>query len=386
MSDRYLRQPQKLLTRIILSLFLMFITIACNSSVRVSAEERMFLDLSLEFLGEYQLPKQDYANTRVGGLSDLTYEKPSDRFYIISDDRSQQAPARFYTLKLDISPSGIEGATIEGVTFLSNELGETYPPQSSDTEGIALSPRNTLFISSEGVIEQEIAPFIKEYDLKSGQAILQVPVPQRYLPPDEEQPPRGIQNNLGFEALSISAPSLLKDEPFRLFTATEAALAQDIADSPLNNRGVRFLHYVVNPFGEPVLVAEHPYLLDPPQEDTFANGLTSLIPLEKEGYFLTLERTLGLSGYGAKIFEVINAGATDTSGMSSLKNMSGVKPLQKKLLLDLNQLNIELDNLEGMTFGPRFADGTQSLILISDDNFKPSQINQFLLFRLRKAT
>ena len=51
-------------------------------------------------------------------------------------------------------------------------------------------------------------------------------------------------------------------------------------------------------------------------------------------------------------------------------------------MFDLKDLEIELDNLEGMTVGPRLPDGSQSLLLISDDNFNDKQISQLFLFRL----
>jgi len=60
-----------------------------------------------------------------------------------------------------------------------------------------------------------------------------------------------------------------------------------------------------------------------------------------------------------------------------------VKPAQKELLLDLNTLEIQLDNLEGMTLGPRLSDGSQSLIMISDDNFNALQKTQILVFRIK---
>jgi hypothetical protein len=53
------------------------------------------------------------------------------------------------------------------------------------------------------------------------------------------------------------------------------------------------------------------------------------------------------------------------------------------LLLNLKQLDIRLDNLEGMTLGPRLPDGSQSLLLVSDNNFNSLQITQLLLFRLK---
>ena len=56
--------------------------------------------------------------------------------------------------------------------------------------------------------------------------------------------------------------------------------------------------------------------------------------------------------------------------------------VSKTLLLDLESLGIPLDNVEGMTFGPRLPDGRQSIVLVSDNNFAPSQFTQFLLFAL----
>jgi hypothetical protein len=55
---------------------------------------------------------------------------------------------------------------------------------------------------------------------------------------------------------------------------------------------------------------------------------------------------------------------------------------RKTLLLDLDELGIPLDNVEGMTFGPRLPDGRQSLVLVSDNNFAATQFTQFLLFAL----
>jgi hypothetical protein len=52
------------------------------------------------------------------------------------------------------------------------------------------------------------------------------------------------------------------------------------------------------------------------------------------------------------------------------------------LLLDLSTLGIPLDNVEGMTLGPRLPDGRRSLVLVSDNNFAASQFTQFLLFAL----
>jgi hypothetical protein len=58
------------------------------------------------------------------------------------------------------------------------------------------------------------------------------------------------------------------------------------------------------------------------------------------------------------------------------------KPMTKTLLVDLTDTVHPLDNIEGITLGPRLPDGHQSLVLVSDDNFSPRQITQFVAFAL----
>jgi hypothetical protein len=222
---------------VLVTILLSFLTTACEPSQAITAEQRTFLNLSLDFLGEYQLPKQKFKDTPVGGLSALTYDRQRDRFYALSDDRSQFAPARFYTLKLTLDPlltekMSLEKVEVEDVTFLTDKNGEPFAKGSLDPEGIALSPKGTVFISSEGSPNQGIAPFIEEFDLKTGQQKQGLRIPERYLPSDptkEDQPPRGIRENLGFESLTLEPGSLAAagGDPYRLFTATESALFQD---------------------------------------------------------------------------------------------------------------------------------------------------------------
>ena len=57
--------------------------------------------------------------------------------------------------------------------------------------------------------------------------------------------------------------------------------------------------------------------------------------------------------------------------------------MTKTEVLDLNTLGLTLDNLEGMTFGPRLADGRRSLLIASDNNFTSGQVSQFLLVAVR---
>lgn len=380
---------------------LLFLLGGC-SLPQVKAEDRLFLNLSIDFLGEYTLPKQEFEGTQVGGLSGITYDRQQDQFYAISDDRSEYAPARFYTLKLKVENSvsgdreqpsseiNLQSVELEQVTTLYGEDGNPYPQGSVDLEGIALSPRQTVFISSEGDTNQGIAPFIAEFDL-TGQWQSQLPVPDRFLPQEKDGVAIGVQNNRGFEALTINANGSAGGlEPFRLFAAAEAALQQDLSPdasaqppdaAPIP---VRILHYLI---GSPqvTLLSEHLYPLEPLPEGATDGGLSELLTLDQAGHFLSLERSFGLlTGFNIKLFQVAMGTATDTSRIPALTgDATGITPVYKRLLLDLSELEIPLDNLEGMILGPQLPDGTQSLLLVSDDNFNDLQRTQFLLFRLK---
>ncbi|HIK55427.1 MAG TPA: esterase-like activity of phytase family protein [Synechococcales cyanobacterium M55_K2018_004] len=385
---------------------------------QVSAEDRLFLKLSVDFLGAAELPKTPIEGVPVGGLSGLVYDRVSDRFYAISDDRSRNGPARFYTLKLNLDTSDastpkISSLDVERVTPLKAPDGQPYPPDSLDPEGIALSPRQTLYIASEGIARQGVAPFIDEFALESGRWVSRLPIPDRFLPKTVNDQPQGVQDNLGFEALTLNLPGFNPSpgflEPFRLFAATEAPLWQDLPPTPPPSSSairsgaiasppatsaetlvttpapipVRLLHYLI---GEdlPSLIAEHLYVLEPAPVGALSHGLSDILVLSQAGHFLSLERSFGLEGTRVQLFQFVISNATDTSGYPALRgDLAGIQPVRKRLLLDLNTLDIPLDNLEGLSLGPRLPDGSQTLLILSDDNFSDVQKNQVLLFRLR---
>ncbi len=380
-----------------IALILAFTLTGCGITP-VKAEDRIFLNLSLDFLGEYRLPKTQFAETTVGGLSGIVYDQQRDRFYAISDDRSERNPARFYTLKLNLKPAAtlpdslIQSVEVEKVTFLQDAKGELFAKGTLDPEGIALTPRHSVFISSEGVSRDGVNPFVNEFDLETGQQRSALPIPKRFLPKADEA--TGIRDNLGFESLASSAVGFASGqqlEPFRLFTATESAIAQDLPPNfppdtlPPVSAPVRFLHYLIGEeASRAMLISEHIYLLDQPPADTKNNGLTEMLVLDQGGHFLSLERSFGAAGFGAKLFQMATGGANDTSTFDAFQgNIGRVTPIYKEPLLDLAELGIPLDNLEGITLGPQLSDGTRSLLLVSDDNFNDLQTTQFLLFRLR---
>ncbi len=354
------------------------------TSCESRASQRIFLDTSLEFLGEYRIPNNlKIDGVPVGGLSGLTFDKQQGVFYAVSDDRSVRGPARFYTLQVNLdNKSRLKDVQVLKATALKGADGKTYPAGSIDPEAIAVSPRSTVFVASEGDRNSGIPPLIGEFDLATGQLKQQLKLPDRYLPDQEGK--KGIQSNLAFESLTIASAGAATD-PLYLFTATEDALIQDqqktVEGKPVGPIQNRWLHYLVGQQSGPL--AEYVYQMSSPPLGSIEHGLSEVQALDSGGHFLTLERSLSLLGFKVKIFQATTGGATDVSNIDSLVGKTGITNISKKLVLDLADLKIGLDNLEGMSIGSPLPGGGQMLLVVSDNNFQRLQVNQVLLFRLR---
>jgi len=305
---------------------------------QVSAEDRLFLPLQVELLDIATLPPQTFADTPVGGLSALTYDRQRDIFYALSDDRGNLAPPRFYTLNIDTdvanptAPS-IESVTVTAVTTLKDADGNEYERDRLDPEGMVLSPRQTLLIASEGVAASQTPPALNEYDLQTGVLKTEFRLPQRFIPAaatEETGTAIGVRDNLGFEALALGPTSSAGAfEPFRVFMGTESALAQDYDADPANPLVSRFLHYLLGP-NQSTFIAEYAYPLELEPLGGVVNGLTELVAIDQGGHFLALERVYGIRGFEVKLFQLATGGATDVSTAANLPPLENISPIQKQ--------------------------------------------------------
>ena len=336
---------------------------------------------AIDYIGEATLPTgTDFENTELGGLSGITYDAGNQLYYAISDDRSQKSAARFYTFKINLNEGSFQKGDIEpvAVTTLKDKNGKNFSAGTIDPEGIALN-NSSLFVSSEGDADKGINPFIKEFALDSGQEILSLPIPQKFLPSQDKK--RGIRNNLAFESLTITP-----DKKY-LFTATENALIQDGEEAKPNQSSLcRILQYnlltkkLEKEFLYPTKIVKPFFKLT----GRYSSGLSDLIALDSEGHFLSIERTFTGFGFINSLFKVSLSKAENIKNIDSLKQVDyqTIKPVKKELLLNLGKLEVALDNTEGLTIGATLANGKPSLILVSDNNFINLQRTQFLAFQL----
>ena len=361
-----------------LQLLVVALTIA-GGSAGAALADRGGHQPTLQFLGQQIVPTgTEFEGTEFGGLSGFAYDERRDVYYALSDDPSQFDPARFYTLRIGVS-GGAPSVQILGVTTLRDASGQPFAPLSLDPEGLALTKRGTLVITSEGIANRLIDPWVREFGL-DGRELRALPVPSPFLPVADGS--RGVRQNLGFESAGATPNGSF------VFSGTEAALAQDgppatlAAGSPArlllynaqNGKLKRQYVYWTDPIAEPPVPAT-----------AFAvSGLAELLPLDKR-HLLAMERSFSVgapdTGNTIRLYSVSVARADDVNGIDTLAPvLDSVRPASKTLVLDLDELGIPLDNVEGMDFGPRLPDGRRSLVLVSDNNFAPAQFTQFLLF------
>ncbi len=128
---------------------------SCTFSKKAQQNEKI---AGLKLIGTYSVPHNKvFGNTVIGGLSGIDYYPKKDDYYLISDDRSDNNPARFYTAKIRFNQHKIDTVAFTGVTFLKNELGNFYPNSGEDPyrvpdpEALRYNEKNNSFVwSSEG--------------------------------------------------------------------------------------------------------------------------------------------------------------------------------------------------------------------------------------------
>ncbi len=340
--------------------------------------------------------KLQFQGTTVGGLSGLDYDKERGVYYAISDDRSDLNPARFYTLKLPVTPDSVGAPELLKVTTLQAPNGKPYTsrrnvspdnPEVPDPESIRLrAATNTLYWTSEGDARHGYPPFIREMRM-DGSYASQVPVPAMFA--FDPSGKTGVRDNKGFESLSFTPSG------DTLWVATEAALAQDgpvpavgVPGGPI--RITQFATHSAQPFRQIAYVPDAiPFApsvagVSPPAGLTpgaMADNGVSEIWMASETGMLVLERAWAYGvGNSLRLYWIDTNEADDVLGMPALLGAK-FKPADKVLLLDFAKAGLpRLDNTEGMTRGPTLANGNPTLVFVSDDNFNSSQITQFVAF------
>ena len=344
----------------------------------------------LNFVNAIEIPyNQDFKNTKIGGLSGIDYDKKQDIYYLICDERSQVNPSRFYTAKIDLNNNQIQAIDFQDTHTLKNQEGKLFgnwlstPETSADPEDIRYNPKsNSLIWSSEGarVLTSDKTvlqnPSITFMDLK-GNFKDYIKLSSNLEMQKEEKGPR---NNGTLESITF-------DKNYKnIYTCVEEPLFED-GEKASTDKGALIRLYQFN-VKTKKNTAQYAYLLDPiakepnPKGSFGVNGVAA-IQYYKKDQLLVLERSYstGTLACTIKVYLCHLKKATDVKNLASLKNQS-IEVASKKLILNMDDLGIFTDNIEGLTFGPKLANGHQSLIFVSDNNFSDKQKTQLLLFEV----
>jgi len=342
----------------------------------------------LKFLNEYIIPfNYQFKNTTVGGLSGIDYNPQKNEYYFISDDRSDKNPARFYTANILINNDKIDSVIFLKTTSFKDQTGNLYPNSrqdpfhTPDPEALRFDPKNNRFIwSSEGerivndsktILEN---PAITEID-SNGNYIDTFELPQQVKMSYKEYGPR--QNGV-FEGLTFM------DDYNSLLVNVEEPLLQDGPAATVDSAGItRIIKFNIPTKKD---VAEYAYKIDPVAHPPFPpgsfkiNGIPDILAIDNS-HLLVIERSYSTGHLSCtiKVYLADISSAENIEGLDSLKGKS-VKIMNKRLLLNMDDLGIFIDNIEGVTFGPTLSNGKRSVLFIADNNFNPLQKTQLLLF------
>jgi len=204
----------------------------------------------------------------------------------------------------------------------------------------------------------------------------------------------GLEHNSGFEGLGITP-----NKNF-IFTANERPLLQDNPryDFEMNSTrrwtqdNVKENLIRITRFNKRknIFSVEHSNEFLYKFDSLKGNGVSEILPLSKNR-ILVMERAFDSSTRitSVRIYEVNLFGAKDIKHHQSVFTLNKFVPLKKTLLVNLNDMEHEfsagfrlVDNFEAMTLGPKLPNGSASLILATDNNFRERQLTKILILSL----
>ena len=364
---------------------------SCDSSKKAILTPKPDAIASLHFLGEQDIPYNLlYNNTTVGGLSGIDYDSTHGTYYLISDDRSAFNPARFYTACISFTQNGIDSFYFTDVQNMLQSTGNVYPNtkqdpyHTPDPEAMRYNP-----VSKQLVWSSEGERIVKDKDtVLENPSVITIAADGKYidsfrLPANlvMQSTEKGPRQNGVLEGLSFA------DNYSTLFVNVEEPLYEDgpRADLVDNNAYIRILKFDV---ATKTNTAQYAYKLDPvaypanPSTGFKINGVPDILSIGNNK-LLVIERSFstGRLPCTIKIFIADLNGVTDVTNIP-LMNSTQFVPVSKKLLLNMDDLGIYIDNIEGVTFGPTLPNGHKTLLFIADNNFTQIEKTQLLLFEV----
>ncbi|WP_420553144.1 esterase-like activity of phytase family protein [Tenacibaculum aiptasiae] len=335
--------------------------------------------MSLNFLNEFVVKDSlQFENAIVGGISGIDYY--NNEYYMVVDDARNP---RILVGDILIEKDSIKSVEFKKTIEIKDTTSSFYKNNVLDLESVFVY-NNQFNLVSEGSIRRGKNPSIFTTNMQ-GEFEEEITIPSYFEANSKARP----KHNGAFESSSKS----FDNKGF--WAAMEAPLEADGEEPTFHETKspIRITYFDNVTQKATKQFAYQLEKIDKPAKGKInLNGATAILEYAENSFFI-VER-IYQSGYGSygntiRIFKATKTKeSTNTLSMSSLKNEKYV-PLKKELLFDFNNVKNQLgegfiDNIEGITLGPKLSNGNQSLILVADDNFQVygKQLNQFLLLEI----
>jgi len=317
----------------------------------------------------------EYAGARIGGLSGIDYDAHSGEYLLISD-----ASARIYRARLHYDAQRLDMPQFTATQDLLHTSGQPFAPwwrrqagmDRPDAEGLRWLPGKTSFLwSSEGDFSRGFGPQLRESRL-DGRPVRDIALPASFSP--ATQPRRGPRGNGTLEGLALTPDGRTA------WLAMELPWHQDGPQATPDSGGapVRITAMDIAS-GQPLRQIAYQGDAVPQRRRLPGPQINGVSEILAHGphHLLVLERSYSAgAGFGARLYRIDTRAGSDTLTLDAL-TPANHRPVPKTLVADLAALGLTPDNIEGMTWGPP-VQGRCVLVFVSDDNFNPAQVTQFI--------
>ncbi|MBE7661237.1 esterase-like activity of phytase family protein [Tenacibaculum finnmarkense genomovar finnmarkense] len=363
-----------------------FLVLSGCKTEKTSLKKQGLKQPKLKFLNEFVVKDSlNFNNTIIGGISGIDFS--NNQYYMVVDDAKNP---RVLIGDVVIKKDSIKNVIFQKVISLQPD-SDFYQNNVLDLESVFFND-NKLNLVSEGSIRKGKNPTIFTIDT-AGNFKEEIKIPDYFKANSQAKP----KHNAAFESSSKSF------DKKGFWVAMEAPLQAD-GDEPTFHKTPSPIRITYFDTQTKTATKQFSYQLEkidkPAKGSVNLNGVTAILEYKKNQFFV-VER-IYQSGYGAygntiRVFKAtvnenvnksFNENTTNTLEIPALKKEKYI-PLKKELLFDFKSIqpkltNSIIDNIEGITLGPKLSNGNNSLIFVSDDNFQVygKQLTQFLLFEI----
>lgn len=307
---------------------------------------------------------------RFGSLSGLVHDAASNQWVAVIDDRED---TRVAWIDIRFGGGGLDVAPVRVQTLRPGPNVAARVVTQADLEAITALPDGTFVLAEEGHIRDgEVWQPALLRMTREGVVTDVIGFPPALRITGDEV--TGLRDNQGVESLTRTPSG-------SLIAGIEQPLWQDGTVTFDRGAPVWLVEFV--PAGSSFKPGRQwTYMLSPtPRADGFdatcddgENGLVELLALS-DTRLIALERACLRDTARQRVANPVRLFFVELIGATA----------RKELLLDLNEIAhrlppemSRLDNFEGLAFGP-IVNGARSLLVMSDDNYRPTQRTSFLL-------